>query len=51
MKTYGIETHWNGTQYYIIGECSNLITAYLKAKKEYKWFAANPDIDKIKVIN
>lgn len=51
MKTYAIQVHWNGTINYMIGKCPNTITAYLKAIKEYKWFAVNPDIYKIKVID
>ena len=51
MRIYAIETHWNGTINYVIGECPNKLTAYLKAIREYKWFKVNPDINKIKVIN
>ena len=51
MKAYGIETHWNGTQYYYIGRFTSKEEAFKVAKDSYKWFAADPDIKQIKAID
>ena len=51
MKLYGIETHWNGTQIFVVGRCRNKREAYLKALKDYRWFAVNPQINNIVIVN
>lgn len=51
MNTYGIETHYNGTIIYHIGACRTIQEAYEKAKKGYRWFAVNPDINSIVITD
>ena len=48
MKTYGIYTrNCAGTTIYHIGKYASVNEAYEEAKREYKWFATNPDISTI----